>query len=88
MTRPARLASGLVVAALAVGGAVAAGQAVGSSGSASTHTTPTVNQAVIRQLLAQYAASPGCGCTAATRANQRVAQYHLFHGEGMTAKVS
>ena len=65
--------------------AVALGAGCGSEPVAAPTTARTPQQEGAEKLLREYEATPGCGCTGATRAKERAATLFTYAGQGLVA---
>ncbi len=64
------------------------GAACGSEPTATpAASTRTPQQLGAEKLLKEYEATPGCGCTGATRAKDRAATLFTFAGTGLVAST-
>jgi hypothetical protein len=66
--------------------AVALGAGCGSEPAAAP-PAKTPQQVGAEKLLREYEATPGCGCTGATRAKERAATLFTYAGQGLVAST-
>ena len=76
-----RLAVSVVLAAVTLFGAACGSEPAATPAAA----TKTPQQVGAEKLLKEYEATPGCGCTGATRAKERAASLFTYAGQGLVA---
>lgn len=75
-----------LLVSVALAAAVAFGAGCGSEQTAvQAPAEKTPQQVGAEKLLKEYEATPGCGCTGATRAKDRAATLFTFAGSGLVA---